>query len=66
MSKESRIILIQDLLDQKKRKQKELEFYKSKVKEFKQKLDLIQRELALTETIIKIIEKDKVPEIKKC
>jgi type II secretory pathway component PulJ len=63
--KESRIILIQDLLDQKKRKQKELAFYLEKMEELTRKMQYLQRDIALTEHIIKLIEKDKITEIRK-
>jgi type II secretory pathway component PulJ len=63
--KESRIILIQDLLDQKKRKQKELAFYLEKMEELTRKMQYLQRDIALTEHIIKLIEKDKITEIQK-
>ncbi len=64
MVDKSKIILIQDLLDQKTRKQKELAFYKAKMQEFQEKLDAIRREIALTEYIIKLIEKEKIEEIR--
>lgn len=64
MEDEIKIILIQDLLDQKKRKEKELAFYTAKMNELAKKLNFIQRELALTEYIIQIIKKEKVQEIK--
>jgi hypothetical protein len=65
MSEPGRIILIQDLLDQKKRKEKELAFYLGKMKEYEEKLHFLQREIALTEKIIRLIEKDNLTEIKK-
>ena len=63
--KENRIILIQDLLDQKKRKQKELAFYLERMEEYTKKMQYLQREIALTEHIIKLIEKEKITEIKR-
>jgi len=61
---ERKIILIQDLLDQRKRKEKELEFYQRKLEELQRKLSFIQRDIVLTDHIIKLIEKEKIEEIK--
>lgn len=59
-----KIILIQDLLDQKKRKEKELAYYTAKMEEYTRKLEFLQREIALTEHILKLISKEKIQEIK--
>ena len=60
-----KIILIQDLLDHRKRKEDELAFYTKKREELEKKLFFIQADINLTEKIIKMIEKEKVEEIKK-
>lgn len=59
-----KIILIQDLLDSRKRKQKELEFYLAKKVELERKLAWLQKDLALTDHILKLIETEKLEEIR--
>lgn len=54
------IILLHDLIDIKKRKQKELEFYRMELEELKAKMSYIKKEIDLTSYIIEIIEKEKV------
>ena len=61
---ERKIILIQDLLDQRKRKEKELKFYLEKRDELEKKLIYLKHDLALTDHIIKLIETEKIEEIK--
>lgn len=61
---ERKIILIQDLLDQRKRKQQELAFYLAKKEELEKKLKWLKRDLDLTEHILKLIETEKIEEIK--
>jgi hypothetical protein len=58
-----KIVLIQDLLDSRRRKQKELEFYLSKKVELEKKLLWLQRDLALTDHILQLIEKEGIKEI---
>ena len=62
---ERKILLIQDLLDSRKRRQKELEFYLAKRVEIERKLVWLQKDLALTDQILKLIESEKVEEIRK-
>lgn len=64
MSTDNKIILINDILDFRKRKEKELIFYKEKLEELIEKIKLVQKEVNLTNDIIKIIEQEKVVEIK--
>jgi len=61
---EKRIIFITDLIDQRIRKEKEIEFYEEQLKEIKKKLYWLHKEKQLTETIIDIIEKEKVLDIR--
>lgn len=57
------IILLQDLYDIRKRKQKELDFYKSQLDELHIKMTFIKHEIKLTEKIIKMIEREEIVEI---
>jgi len=60
---DSKIILIQDLIDSKLRKEQELEFYQKELEKLQQKMWFVQKEIQLTVTIIDIIETEKVMDI---
>ena len=59
----SEILLINDLLDIRARKLKELEFYNQQLKELQLKMVFIQQEIGLTNKIIDMIEKETVIDI---
>ena len=59
------IVLIQDLIDIKKRKQSELEFYTSQLNELKLKMSFIKQEIDLTSKIIVMIEKEEILDFRK-
>ena len=59
----SEILLINDLLDIRARKLKELEFYNQQLKELQLKMVFIQQEIQLTNKIIDMIEKETVIDI---
>ena len=61
----SEIILITDLIDLKKRKEKELEFYKKQLDELRLRMSIIQSEINITNKIIVMIETETILEIKK-
>ena len=60
----SQIILINDLIDLRGRKQKELEFYNKQLEELKSKMFYIKKEIDLTSDIIDMIEKEKMIDVK--
>lgn len=60
----SQIILINDLIDLRGRKQKELEFYNKQLEELKAKMFYIKKEIDLTSDIIDMIEKEKMLDLK--
>ena len=62
--KESKIILITEVLSSRERKQKELLYYKQKRDQLEAKISLLQREIDLTNMILSMIEKEKIEEIK--
>ena len=64
MTDEKRIIFITDLIDQRIRKEKEIEYYEEQLEEIKKKLFWLHKERQLTEIIIDIIEKEKVVDIR--
>jgi hypothetical protein len=57
---EKTIILITDILEQKLRKEKELEFYEAELKKLQEKMYWVKREIDLTNTIIRVIQDEKV------
>jgi hypothetical protein len=61
----SEIILITDLIDLKKRKEHELEFYRKQLDELMLRMSFIQHEIKITNQIIVMIEHEKIVEIKK-
>ena len=59
----SEILLINDLLDIRARKIKELEYYNQQLKELQLKMTFIQQEIKLTNQIIDMIHKETVIDI---
>jgi len=57
----SKIVLLKDVYALKEQKEKELRFYSEKKKELEEKLYWLERDLKLTNDIIKLIETEKVP-----
>lgn len=60
----SKIIIIQDLLDTRARKEKELQFYQEELKKLQDRMHWLQMEIRLTSDIIDMIEKEKIIDIK--
>jgi len=58
------LIKITDILEQKIRKEKELEFYTTELKKLQNKMFFIQKDIDITNIIINIIEKEAVLDIK--
>lgn len=54
------IILLQDMLDLKQREQDELDFYTVELKKLMDKMQMVRREIQLTEQIIDMIERESV------
>ena len=64
ISNERKIILITDIIDQKVRKEKEIEFYEKELKKIEEKLFFLRKEQQLTQFIIDIIEQEKLVDIR--
>lgn len=64
MTDNFKLIIISDLLDSKKRKEQELKFYQDQLNELQTKMIWLKKEIQLTNEIIKMIEKEKVIDIK--
>jgi hypothetical protein len=60
----SDIILINDLVDLRARKRKELEYYNKQLEELRTKMFFIQKEIDLTSDIIDMIEKEKMLDLR--
>lgn len=58
-----KIILIQDLLDQRKRKEQELQFYSNKLAELEEKRNYVLQEIALTSRILAMIKREDILQI---
>jgi hypothetical protein len=59
----SEILMISDLLDIRARKMKELQFYSDQLEELRIKMLYIQKEIELTNQIIKMIETETLIDI---
>ena len=60
----AKLILITEVIEQKLRKEKELEYYLKELEEIQQKIGYLQGEVKLTNTIIGMIKHELVYDIK--
>mgnify|MGYP001465708174 CR=1 FL=1 len=63
LSEEQKLILITDFIEQKLRKEKELEFYLKELEELQRKIGYLRNEVSLTNTIINMIKTEQVYDI---
>ena len=61
---DNKIVFLTDLIEQKLRKEKEIAYYESKLKEIHDKLFFLKKEQDLTSLIINIIQHEKITDIK--
>ena len=64
MESERKIVLLSDFIEQKVRKEKELEYYTQQLEELQKKLFFLNKEIELTNLIIEIIDKEQVINVK--
>ena len=64
MSNEQKLILISDFIEQKVRKEQELEYYLKELVELERKIGYLRQEVSLTNTIINMIKNEQVYDIK--
>ena len=64
MESERKIVLLSDFIEQKVRKEKELEYYTQQLEELQKKLFFLNKEIQLTNLIIDIIDKEEVINVK--
>lgn len=59
-----KIILLTDIIEQKVRKEKELEYYQKQMEELQKKMFFVRKEIDVTAMIIDIIETEKVVDLR--
>lgn len=64
MTDEKKILFLTDILEQKVRKEQELKYYQEQLEELQRKMYWVKKEIDLTNTIISIIEDEKVLDIR--
>jgi type II secretory pathway component PulJ len=60
----NKIILLSDYIEQKVRKEKELEYYTKELEELQRKMFFLRKEIQLATFIIDIVEKEKIIDIR--
>ena len=64
MVDEKKIVLLTDFIEQKVRKEKELEYYTKQLEELQKKMFFLRKEIQRTNYIIEIVENEKVIDIR--
>lgn len=59
----SKLIFLTDIIEQRVRKEQEIEFYEEELRKIEEKLFWLRKEKQLTETIIEMINNEKVLDI---
>ena len=62
---ESKIILLTDIYETKRRKEEELKFYNDQLEILKRKMFFLQKDIDITNLCIELIEKEKVVDIRR-
>ena len=62
--KNQKLIFITDVLETKLRKEKELAFYQEELEKLQKKMFFIQKDIEITNTIIKLIENESIYDVK--
>ncbi len=65
MISDGKIALISDIIEQKLRKEKELEFYTKELEELQRKMYYLQKDVDLTNSIINLIQAEQIIDIEK-
>lgn len=64
MNESPKLILLSDIIEQKVRKERELDFYQKELDKLQEKMYWLRREIGLNETIIEIIKNNNVIDLK--
>ena len=59
-----KLILLSDIIEQKVRKEKELEFYQAELEKLKEKMYWLQRDIDVNNIIIDMIKSDAILDVK--
>jgi hypothetical protein len=65
MTNESNILFLSDIIEQRTRKQDELEYYEQELKNLQSKMLFLREEIKLTNLIIHVVTNEKVIDIHK-
>ena len=65
MPNESNILFLSDIIEQRTRKQDELEYYEQELKNLQSKMKFLREEIQLTNLIIHVVTNEKVVDIQK-
>jgi len=65
MISDGKIALISDIIEQKLRKEKKLEFYTKELEELQRKMYFLQKDVDLTNSIINLIQAEQIIDIEK-
>lgn len=60
MDKDTKLIVLSDILENKVRKEKELEYYQQELEKLQQKMFFIKKDIEVTNLIIDMIKHEKV------
>lgn len=60
---DNKIVFLTDILEQKLRKEKELEYYEDELRKLQKKMFFVKKEIDLTNTIIDIIQNETVVDL---
>ena len=63
MSDEHKLILLEDFLEQRLRKEQEISYYEEQLQEIEKKLFFLRKERELTATIIDMLTREKVVDL---
>lgn len=64
MNEQPKLILLSDIIEQKVRKEKELEFYQKELEKLKEKMYWLQRDIDVNNIIIDLIKTDAILDVK--
>ena len=65
MENKSNILFLSDIIEQRTRKQDELEYYEQELKNLQRKMKFLREEIQLTNLIIHVVTNEKVIDIQK-
>lgn len=64
MNEQPKLILLTDIIEQKVRKEKELEFYEAEIEKLREKMYWLQRDIDVNNIILNMIKSDTVLDVK--